>query len=176
MRCDGWTRAVRAFVFARLLRGEHGFAGGGADFVAHLHQRVVRVHLHVRTRRAPAVERAPFARDDAGHDRDLRVARGGDGVGGNWEDDFGFDAGFEFDVSDDERPGPAQAAWDFSDAKDEMARELRAANATSVDQKIRNALKSGGGGKNYIFRISISVTWTLMATATSNFGSGPQSN
>jgi ATP-dependent RNA helicase DDX27 len=63
-------------------------------------------------------------------------------------DDFGFDAGFEFDVSDDERSGPAQAAWDFSDAKDEMARELRAANATSVDQKIRNALKSGGGGKN----------------------------
>ena len=90
MRCDGWTRAVRAFVFARLLRGERGFAGGGADFVAHLHQRVVRVHLHVRTRRAPAVERAPFARDDAGHDRDLRVARGGDGVGGNWEDDFDF--------------------------------------------------------------------------------------
>ena len=63
-------------------------------------------------------------------------------------DDFGFDAGFEFDVSDDERSGPAQAAWDFSDAKDEMARELRAANATSVDQKIRNALKSGGGGKS----------------------------
>ena len=63
-------------------------------------------------------------------------------------DDFGFDAGFQFEVSDDERPGPAQAAWDFSDAKDEMARELRAANATSVDQKIRNALESGGGGKN----------------------------
>ena len=63
-------------------------------------------------------------------------------------DDFGFDAGFEFEVSDDERSGLAQAAWDFSDAKEEMARELRAANATSVDQKIRNALKSGGGGKS----------------------------
>ena len=53
-------------------------------------------------------------------------------------DDFGFDAGFEFDVSDDERSGPAQAA-DFSDAKDEMARELRAANATSVGPRSARA-------------------------------------
>ena len=62
-------------------------------------------------------------------------------------DDFGFDAGFEFELSDDERVGPVQAAWDFSDAKNDMARELRAANATSVDQKIADALLSGGGKK-----------------------------
>ena len=62
-------------------------------------------------------------------------------------DDFGFDAGFEFDVSDDERQGPPQAAWDFSDAKDEMQRELAAANATSIDEKIATALASGGGGR-----------------------------
>jgi hypothetical protein len=32
--------------------------------------------------------------------------------------DFGgFNAGFEFDVSDDERDAPAQAPWDFSGAR-----------------------------------------------------------
>ena len=126
-------------------------------------------------------------------------------------DDFGgFEKGFVFEVSDDERADPPQAAWDFAgahptvatcllpalfrreptrsrterlsraarrslpglprpcptsspasspppppsrpphatraDAKDEMERELKATNATSVDQKIKNALASGGGG------------------------------
>lgn len=40
-------------------------------------------------------------------------------------DDFAFNEGFDFDVSDDERSGPPQAAWDFSGARSDFPLHLR---------------------------------------------------
>lgn len=40
-------------------------------------------------------------------------------------DDFAFNEGFDFDVSDDEPSGPPQAAWDFSGARSDFPLHLR---------------------------------------------------
>ena len=65
---------------------------------------------------------------------------------GDKDDGFGFDAGFVFEDSDNEKEAPAQAAWAFPDSKRDAQRELEAAGVTSVDAKIQKARAKAKGG------------------------------
>ena len=57
---------------------------------------------------------------------------------GDKDDGFGFNAGFVFEDSDNEKEAPAQPAWAFPDSKREMERELKTAGVTSVDIRSAN--------------------------------------
>ena len=70
----------------------------------------------------------------------------GDTMEGDKDDGFGFNAGFVFEDSDNEKEAPAQAAWAFPDSKRDAQRELEAAGVTSVDAKIQKARANAKGG------------------------------